>query len=90
MGVSGVGKRAVGALGWPFVAADNLHDRHPLPRAGHYLQAGLLESQFGALERPADALAVNVDRPLRGVAACILGGLHLTAAVEIQEAQETL
>lgn len=60
-------------------------------RAGHYMKAGLLESQFSALERPADALVVNVDRPLREVVACILGGLHLTAAVkETQETQETL
>lgn len=60
-------------------------------RAGHYMKAGLLESQFGALEEPEDALVVNVDRPLREVVACILGGLRLTTAVkEIQEAQETL
>lgn len=54
-------------------------------RAGHYMKAGLLESQFGALERPADALVVSVDRPLQEVVACILGGLHLT-----EDAQETL
>lgn len=70
MGVSGAGKtaegvRLAGVLGWPFVDADNLHDRRPLPRAGHYMKAGLLESQFGALERPGNALVVSVDRPLR-------------------------
>jgi len=51
-------------------------------RAGHYMKAGLLESQFGALEEPADALVANVDRPLQEVVACILSGLHLTAAQE--------
>lgn len=30
-------------------------------RKGHYMKAGLLESQFAALEEPADALSVDID-----------------------------
>jgi gluconokinase len=38
-------------------------------RARHYMKAGMLESQFAALEAPSDAITVDVDRPLPEVCA---------------------
>jgi len=34
-------------------------------RTGHYMPAGLLDSQFAALEEPTHALVVDVDRPVK-------------------------
>jgi len=36
--------------------------KRPLARRGHYMPAGLLRSQFEALEEPADALVADVER----------------------------
>jgi gluconokinase len=38
-------------------------------RARHFMKAGMLESQFAALEAPTDAITVDVDRPLPEVCA---------------------
>jgi gluconokinase len=35
-------------------------NRRLLARKGHYMKAGMLESQFAALEEPADALTVDI------------------------------
>lgn len=34
--------------------------RRVLQRKGHYMQAGMVESQFAALEEPADALIIDI------------------------------
>jgi gluconokinase len=38
-------------------------------RRHHYMKAGMLESQFTALEAPSDAITVDADRPLPKVCA---------------------
>ena len=44
-------------------------------RRGHYMPARLLESQFAALEEPADALMLAVDAPPAETAARVLAEL---------------
>ena len=44
-------------------------------RKGHYMKAGLLESQFAALEEPEDALGIDVDDSPDSIADSILRGL---------------
>ena len=41
-------------------------------RKGHYMKAGLLESQFATLEEPTDALAVDIDAEPDAIAESIL------------------
>lgn len=41
-------------------------------RKGHYMKAGLLESQFAALEEPEDALSVDIDDSPNSIADSIL------------------
>ena len=41
-------------------------------RRGHYMPASLLASQLAALEEPADAITVDVDRPPDEIVASIL------------------
>ncbi len=41
-------------------------------RKGHYMKAGLLESQFAALEEPGDALNIDVDDTPHAIADSIL------------------
>jgi gluconokinase len=45
-------------------------------RKGHYMKAGLLESQFAALEEPEDALSVDIDGSPASIADSILRRLH--------------
>lgn len=47
-------------------------------RKGHYMKAGLLESQFAALEEPEDALNVDIDDSPNAIADSILRRLDLT------------
>ena len=44
-------------------------------RKGHYMPAGLLQSQFDTLEEPQDALWIEIDRPLETMIAEILVAL---------------
>ena len=44
-------------------------------RSGHYMPAGLLESQFDALEAPADAVTVDVDAAPADIVARIRAAL---------------
>ena len=45
-------------------------------RTDHYMKPGMLRSQFDALEEPADALTVDVARPLREIVETILHAIQ--------------
>jgi gluconokinase len=47
-------------------------------RPGHFMKAGMLQSQFETLEDPADAIAVNVDQPIPAVVSDIVAQLQET------------
>ena len=49
-------------------------------RKGHYMKAGLLESQFAALEEPVDALSVDIDGSPASIADSILRRLQALPA----------
>jgi gluconokinase len=49
-------------------------------RKGHYMKAGLLESQFAALEEPEDALSVDIDESPNSIADSILRRLQALPA----------
>ena len=44
-------------------------------RRGHYMPASLLDSQFAALEEPADAITVSIDAPPDAIVAEIMKAL---------------
>jgi gluconokinase len=46
-------------------------------RRGHYMNPGLLESQFAALEEPADAIVVDVGGTPEAIVATVLEQLRL-------------
>jgi gluconokinase len=57
-------------LHYIFLTADPAVIRERLQaRPRHYMKAGMLDSQFAALETPPDAIAVDADRPLAEVRA---------------------
>jgi gluconokinase len=45
-------------------------------RRGHYMNPGLLESQFAALEEPADAIVVDIGGTPEAIVAAVLAHLH--------------
>jgi gluconokinase len=45
-------------------------------RPGHYFKAGMLRSQFDALEEPEDAIPAGIDRPVAEIADGILADLE--------------
>ncbi|HWR87086.1 MAG TPA: gluconokinase [Acidiferrobacterales bacterium] len=49
-------------------------------RKGHYMKAGLLESQFAALEEPENALSVDIDESPNSIADSILRRLQALPA----------
>jgi len=49
-------------------------------RKGHYMKAGLLESQFATLEEPDDALSVDIDDSPNSIADSILRRLQALPA----------
>ena len=49
-------------------------------RKGHYMKAGLLESQFAALEEPGDALSVDIEGSPDSIADSILPALRQSTA----------
>ena len=49
-------------------------------RKGHYMKAGLLESQFAALEEPEEALSVDIDDSPNSIADSILRRLQALPA----------
>ena len=49
-------------------------------RKGHYMKAGLLESQFATLEEPGNALGVDVNDTPEAIADSILRQLQATSA----------
>ncbi|HKB82054.1 MAG TPA: gluconokinase [Burkholderiales bacterium] len=49
-------------------------------RKGHYMKAGLLESQFAALEEPGNALSVDIDDTPEAISDAILRGLQVSPA----------
>jgi gluconokinase len=46
-------------------------------RPGHFMKADMLASQFAALEKPSDAVVVDVSAPPGAVVAQILAELHI-------------
>lgn len=56
--------------GSPAVIQERLHERH-----GHFMTEQLLNSQFSALEEPADAITVNADVSVEEVVDSILARL---------------
>jgi len=46
-------------------------------RADHYMKAGMVESQFAALEEPGDALMVDIDQTPAQILQQIIAGLRL-------------
>jgi gluconokinase len=56
-------------------------------RKGHYMKAGLLESQFATLEEPADALNVDIDDSPDSIADSILRRLQTVPAQKAGSAQ---
>ena len=48
-------------------ATPELIRRRLLERPGHFMKAGMLESQFAALEEPADALVVDAGQPVERI-----------------------
>src|SRR5262245_19636810 len=49
---------------WVYLkGARDLIEARMLTRAGHFMKANMVASQFAALEEPADAIVVDVDRP---------------------------
>lgn len=52
-------------------------------RRGHYMKAGLLESQFAALEEPVDAITADIDAAPEAIADAVesaLNGARISAA----------
>ncbi|MBC8008155.1 MAG: gluconokinase [Prolixibacteraceae bacterium] len=49
-------------------------------RKGHYMKAGLLESQFAALEEPVDALSIEIDDTPEAIADSVLRQLQAIPA----------
>lgn len=49
-------------------------------RKGHYMKAGLLESQFAALEEPEDAISIDIDDSPNSIADTILRRLQALPA----------
>jgi gluconokinase len=64
--------RLVYLRGAPDLIARRLSQRH-----GHYMDPGLLPSQFAALEEPADALVVDIDATVPEIVAAIRKQLEL-------------
>ncbi len=52
--------------------------RRLLARAGHFLPASLLRSQFDALEPPRDALIVDIRQPISAIVSFVIRELGLT------------
>ena len=44
-------------------------------RPGHYMKAGMLQSQFDALEEPQDAITAGIDRPVAEIVDGLLADL---------------
>lgn len=67
------------ALHWIYLKGDfDLIRRRLETRKNHYMKAGLLESQFAALEEPDDAIVVNVQAGPDAIAELVLEGLQLS------------
>jgi gluconate kinase len=47
-----------------------------LHRAGHFMKAGMVDSQFVALEEPSDALVVDISEPPEAIVERILSELR--------------
>jgi gluconokinase len=44
-------------------------------RSNHFMKAGMLKSQFAALEEPADAIRISIDQPTGSIIRELLGKL---------------
>ncbi|MFN0315771.1 MAG: gluconokinase, partial [Burkholderiales bacterium] len=56
--------QGIPSLRWVFLKGSfELIEARLKTRKGHYMKAGLLESQFAALEEPADAITLDIDHP---------------------------
>ncbi len=67
-------------LRWIYLKGDFTLIRARLEaRKGHYMKAGLLESQFAALEEPVDALTVDIEATPQAIADSILQQLQTSA-----------
>ena len=62
------------------IALDDADRKRLEARKGHYMKAGLLESQFAALEEPEDALRVDIDDSPDSIADLILRRLRAMPA----------
>jgi carbohydrate kinase (thermoresistant glucokinase family) len=58
------------------VGSPELVRRRLESRSGHFMKAGLLESQFAALEPPVDALAIDVSGSPERIAEAIVSALE--------------
>jgi gluconokinase len=70
--------RDCGDVKWVYLKGDfGLIESRLMARKGHYMKAGLLQSQFAALEEPENALEVDIgDEPAR-IAAGLIKALNL-------------
>jgi len=58
-------KPSFGSVRFVYLRADrDLIEQRLSARKGHYMPASLLDSQLATLEPPADAIVIDVDRPL--------------------------
>jgi len=74
--------QGLGDVRWVHLAGDfDLIKQRIEARKGHYMTAKLLESQFAALEPPADALVLDVALAPASLSESIARGLGLQAAV---------
>jgi gluconokinase len=64
-------------LRWVYLKGDfDLIHRRLETRKNHYMKAGLLESQFAALEEPRDAIVANIDAEPDAIADLVLRELQ--------------
>lgn len=67
-------------LRWVYLKGDfALIEARLLARKGHYMKAGLLQSQFAALEEPGDALVIDIAQAPAQIAERLVKQLGVTA-----------
>lgn len=71
-----------GDVRWIYLKGDfDLIQSRLEARKGHYMKAGLLQSQFAALEEPQDALVVDIDGDPAFISARIVEALGLARII---------
>ncbi|HEX7812872.1 MAG TPA: gluconokinase [Burkholderiales bacterium] len=70
--------RDCGNVRWVYLKGDfDLIESRLMARKGHYMKAGLLKSQFAALEEPQGALVVDIGDEPQHIAARLIEALNL-------------